>query len=61
MSLINCPECKKEISDLAESCPQCGYKLKLKKDVSKKPRVFQEPPKSRNPFGTRGSSALLRI
>ena len=41
MSLINCPECKKEISDLAESCPQCGYKLKLKKDVSKKPRVFQ--------------------
>lgn len=41
MSLINCSECKKEISDLAESCPQCGYKLKLKKDVSKKPRVFQ--------------------
>lgn len=24
MSLINCPECGKEISDKAESCPQCG-------------------------------------
>ena len=25
MALIKCPECSKEISDKAESCPQCGY------------------------------------
>lgn len=25
--LINCPECSKEVSDNAESCPSCGYKL----------------------------------
>jgi hypothetical protein len=25
MSLTNCPECKKEVSDRAESCPNCGY------------------------------------
>lgn len=25
--LINCPECNKEISDQAEICPNCGYKL----------------------------------
>lgn len=25
--LINCPECNKEISDKAETCPNCGYKL----------------------------------
>lgn len=25
--LINCPECNKEISDKAEICPNCGYKL----------------------------------
>ena len=25
MSLINCPECNKEISDQAESCPHCGH------------------------------------
>lgn len=24
MALINCPECKKEISDKASSCPNCG-------------------------------------
>ena len=29
MALINCPECKKLISNKAKMCPQCGY------DVSK--------------------------
>jgi len=28
MALIECPECKKQISDAAESCPSCGYPLK---------------------------------
>lgn len=27
MALIKCPECGKEISNKAESCPNCGYKL----------------------------------
>lgn len=27
MSLILCPECNKQISDRAESCPKCGYVL----------------------------------
>ena len=27
MALIYCPECKKEISDRAISCPQCGFPL----------------------------------
>lgn len=27
MALISCPECNKEISDKAEMCPHCGYKL----------------------------------
>jgi len=25
MPLIDCPECKKPISDSASSCPSCGY------------------------------------
>lgn len=25
MSLVKCPECQKEISDTARSCPHCGY------------------------------------
>ena len=27
MALIKCPECDKQISDKAESCPHCGYSL----------------------------------
>ena len=28
MALINCPECNKEISDKAKSCPNCGLPLR---------------------------------
>lgn len=28
MSLIKCPECGKEISSMAESCPHCGYPIR---------------------------------
>lgn len=28
MSLIICPECKKEISDNASSCPNCGMLMR---------------------------------
>ena len=31
MSLINCPECRKEISSKAEVCPNCGYNFKNKR------------------------------
>ena len=31
MALINCPECKQEISDIAKQCPNCGYPLRTKK------------------------------
>lgn len=27
MSLVNCPECKKQVSDQAKQCPNCGYSL----------------------------------
>lgn len=37
MSLIKCPECNKEISSEAESCPNCGYVIKAKKQVLKNP------------------------
>jgi len=30
MALINCPECGKEISDKAASCPNCGATVKRK-------------------------------
>lgn len=35
MALIKCPECGKEISDKAKSCPNCGYPTdQIAKDVS---------------------------
>ena len=30
MSLIECPECGKEVSSEAESCPHCGHPIKKK-------------------------------
>ena len=31
MAIINCPECNKEISNSANKCPNCGYKISKKK------------------------------
>jgi hypothetical protein len=28
MALINCPECDREVSDVAVMCPQCGYPVR---------------------------------
>lgn len=40
MALINCIECTKSISDLAEICPHCGAPVELsKKALEKKPEV----------------------
>jgi len=33
MALIECPECGKQVSDQAESCPNCGYPLRGQADV----------------------------
>lgn len=35
MSLIKCPECKKEVSDTASSCPSCGRRLKRTRNLLK--------------------------
>jgi len=36
MSLINCPECQKEISNSAVSCPNCGHRFKAMSNEAKK-------------------------
>ena len=35
MALITCPECGKEVSDTAQSCPNCGYPIAQKEVVDK--------------------------
>jgi ribosomal protein L7/L12 len=32
MALINCPECTKQISSHAQSCPDCGYPMDEKEN-----------------------------
>jgi len=32
MALTNCPECKNEVSSIAEACPKCGYPLKKERE-----------------------------
>jgi hypothetical protein len=43
MALITCPECKKKISEDAESCPKCGRKLdeKEKSAIKEKEEKFK--------------------
>ena len=48
MALIPCPECEKQISDTAESCPQCGYKLTAEA-IAKIKQHTSEIPKSETP------------
>jgi len=38
MALINCPECNKEISDKATTCPHCGCPLEAQSTPAKKPK-----------------------
>ncbi len=41
MALINCPECGKEISDQAESCPNCGYPIQTKLNEALQPQPVE--------------------
>ena len=49
MSLIQCPECKLQVSDKALSCPHCGYPLKEKDQT--KGRGKAKPKRKRLPNG----------
>ena len=40
MPLITCPECKKEISDKATTCPSCGYPIDVN-PTDKQPVTIQ--------------------
>lgn len=41
MALIECPECKKMISETAETCPECGYVFSIyQKETNLKNRIF---------------------
>ena len=62
MTLINCPDCGKEVSDKAEACPFCGYPFTVGKkeaqqdwnstflDYSKKLQILNNSINENNEF-----------
>lgn len=51
MALLKCPECTHDVSDKAQSCPNCGYPMNM--PSSTKPRVRNgKPTKLPNGYGT---------
>lgn len=44
MAMITCPECKKKVSENADSCPNCGYQLTPEKvaEIKKKEQKLQK-------------------
>lgn len=45
--MTKCPECRKKVSDMAESCPKCGYGvashiMKIKAELEKKKKAKPE-------------------
>ena len=37
MAIINCPECNSNVSDKAESCPNCAFPINRKFKIEKEP------------------------
>lgn len=42
MSLIKCPECYKDVSDKAESCPNCGFSIRDYRESLQKAKSIEE-------------------
>lgn len=39
MALLTCPDCRREVSDLAPACPGCGRPLQSSTRLNEPPRV----------------------
>lgn len=57
MALITCPECKKEVSDQALSCPHCGYPLQQGGENDTQP-VSEPSPVIVQPIETQDSGVI---
>ena len=61
MALIICPECGKEISDTARSCPNCGYPITAKENEENltTSAVVGEVPKKKSPLKAIAIACLI--
>lgn len=60
MSLINCPECGKEISDKVKACPNCGFPL-VEEQVVETPNLPQQVELTKVNLGTKNYKKPLMI
>lgn len=59
MAMIKCPECGKEISDLAEKCPNCGFPIGFRSSQNIPPNnVSYQQPVVVNAYSPKKSSTL---
>lgn len=52
MALIFCPDCGKQVSSTAKTCPMCGYPIKnaleeINTEISKKEKILQDQERAR--------------
>lgn len=47
--LVQCPECNKDVSDSAEVCPHCGYRLLGRENLRRCERCDADIVPTRNP------------
>jgi hypothetical protein len=59
MSLINCPECNREVSSQAVNCPQCGYPIDAPSQFAA--TAPKQPKKKMGCLGYIGSGLLIFI
>jgi uncharacterized membrane protein YvbJ len=44
MPLISCPDCGRQVSDIAPACPNCGRPFNSSVTVALPPETSQQPP-----------------
>lgn len=71
MALVKCPECGKEISDLASSCPYCGFPIGFESSINNFEQINNQyqyqkdaatrPDKEQKKEGNAGKTSALGI
>jgi ribosomal protein L37E len=58
MALIVCPECKRQVSDKAKACPNCGYPIEEELRKAKARKTDPEGKEAEERFPNRGSGMM---
>lgn len=59
MALIRCPECAKDISDKADFCPNCGYRLSSEENQSEELKSHREEKTRKKTWQYKTTSAFI--